>query len=146
MRSAGGTRSADPGLETRSTNATIAFLGAVSFQDGRGSATVAARSPEHPANKARVKASVTPRSRPITCPSVRQRQSHAHAQAVGSVRALVADDVDPVGDDRAVAEQVSLNAPGALHGELRDLLRGDGHGAAQAILHRCESRRLRGDD
>src|ERR1700709_2733060 len=39
MRSAGGTKSTEPCLVTRSTKSKIAFLGAVSFQDGRGSVT-----------------------------------------------------------------------------------------------------------
>jgi hypothetical protein len=37
MRSAGGTKSGEPCFVTRSTNVTIAFLGAVLFQDGSGS-------------------------------------------------------------------------------------------------------------
>src|SRR6266702_427292 len=37
MRSAGGTKSGEPCLVTRSTKVTIAFLGAVSFHDGNGS-------------------------------------------------------------------------------------------------------------
>ena len=37
IRSAGGTKSGEPAFVTRSTNATMAFFGALSFQDGRGS-------------------------------------------------------------------------------------------------------------
>ena len=37
MRSAGGTKSGEPSFVTFSTNSTMAFFGAVSFQDGSGS-------------------------------------------------------------------------------------------------------------
>src|ERR1700693_5386780 len=45
LRSPGETKSGEPFLVTFSTNATIAFLGAVSFHDGSGSADCAATSP-----------------------------------------------------------------------------------------------------
>src|SRR5688572_370971 len=42
MRSGVGTKSGEPSFVTRSTNATIAFRGPVSRQDGRGSSATAA--------------------------------------------------------------------------------------------------------
>jgi hypothetical protein len=45
MRSAGGTTSGAPDVVTRSTKATMAFFGAVSFHDGIGSCATVGRTP-----------------------------------------------------------------------------------------------------